>query len=286
MKKRVVLYLIASLAVFSLILVNSSASASKPSVPEFTVKLVSHPYNVAETTQIDPYTGKVYTYPGYAEENRSIEITIRNHPFISYQMADGNWSRLYYNLRFKGHFYTGDWTYYPLSPESGYLSASDSDYTVISLPKYLSPYDGSPAIYPDGSQFDFQAQALIGYDEPRYAEGARKSIIFVGNHFTGEASDWSETQTTTIGANPDSSTSNASPSTSPSTLPDSSPSPSQDSASTTTPNQSVNEMPLETTLYGIAVATAIVLVASLGALVYLKKRRRQPRVNVFCYEML
>jgi hypothetical protein len=239
--------------------VQAESSITKPSVPEFTVKLVSHPYNVAETTQIDPYTGTVHTYPGYVEENRSIEITIKTQPFSSYQMADGNWSRLYYNLRFKGHFYAGDWTYYPLSPESGYINASLSDYTVISLPKWL--LSGN---LPAGSQLDFQAQALIGYDEAKYAKGAENHIIFVGNNFTGEASNWSNTQTLTIP------TSTSSPTSSPSVSP--SPSPSLSSFPEPTPEVE----PFPTTLVTVVMVSVVII--GIGLLVYFKKRKNA-RIN-------
>ena len=188
------------LAVLGLIMVEPvfAQSIPKPSVPEFTVALVSHPYEVAETTQIDPYTGAVTTYPSYIAENKSIEITIKNQPFTSTQMVDGNWSRLYYNIRFKGHFYTGDWSYYPVKAgaagEGGYITASNSDYTTIALPKYLSL-----EVQPKGSQIDFQVKALIGYDEAIYrVAGNTGELVIFGIYFTGEASDWSNTQTMTI----------------------------------------------------------------------------------------
>ena len=56
----------------------------KPLTPEFTVKIVAHPYDVPPktTTTIDQYTGKetTTTQPGYHVENKSIEITIKNQP--------------------------------------------------------------------------------------------------------------------------------------------------------------------------------------------------------------
>ena len=78
------------------------------SPPEFTVRLVAHPYDVppTTTTTIDQYTGKeiVTTTPGYHVENKSIEITVTNQPFIPYTDAEGHLINLYYNVRFKGHF--------------------------------------------------------------------------------------------------------------------------------------------------------------------------------------
>ena len=52
-------------------------SLSKPSVPEFSLKLAAHPYDVPPTYEIEPYTGeKVLPEEGYHVENRSVEITI------------------------------------------------------------------------------------------------------------------------------------------------------------------------------------------------------------------
>ena len=51
---------------------------AKPSVPEFTVKLVAHPYDVPTTYSTDPYTGETITHAGYHMENKSIEVSIKN----------------------------------------------------------------------------------------------------------------------------------------------------------------------------------------------------------------
>ena len=55
------------------------AAQNKLATPEFSVKLVSHPYDVPTTTTVwvDPYTGEktTTTNQGYHVENRSIEIT-------------------------------------------------------------------------------------------------------------------------------------------------------------------------------------------------------------------
>jgi hypothetical protein len=239
MSKSATLLRITLLALSSLVMVGSAFAQStlKPSVPEFTAELVIHPYDVPESTQIDPYTGEVYTYPGYVEENRSIEVTIKNQPFNSYRMADGNWSRLYYNLRLKGNFSVDDWSYYPLHPSSGYVSASHSEYTVISLDRYLYGQ-----FMRDDSQIDFQAQALIGYDEPKYGGSAP---VFVGYTFTGEASDWSNTQTISIN-----------PIETPTPSPETTPTPSPE------PQQTVQIEPI------VAVAiVALIVGAALGLLI-------------------
>ncbi len=227
----------------------------KPSVPEFSVVLVSHPYEVPPFNTTHPYTGVVTAYPGYLEENRSIEITIKNQHFTPYQMADGNWSRLYYNLRFKGHFYIGDWSYYPVKAgkagEGGYITSSNSDYTTIELPKYLS-LEGQP----DGSKIDFQVQALIGYDEAIYRiAGNTGKLALFGIFFTGEAGDWSNTQTLII---PDYSEPTIN-------------SPPESSSNQTTepiPSQSPSQNPKDAVLFGLSwgVTTIIALLSIIAVL--------------------
>ncbi len=93
MNKLAGLILILILATSSLMLVHFSY-ASTPSVPEFTVQIAAHPYDVPPTTTtiIDPYTGKetVTTHAGYHVENKSIEVRIKN-----------NLGASYYNFRYK-----------------------------------------------------------------------------------------------------------------------------------------------------------------------------------------
>jgi hypothetical protein len=164
-------------ASYSSINVCAQTSISKPSVPEFTVAVVSHPFEVPPYNLTDTYTGVVTTYLGYHEENSSVEVTIKNQPFVSTQMTDGNWTHLYYEVRFKPTFEPTDWVYY--GEDEG--TTNQPEYTVISMPTYLCP-----ANLRNGSQIDFQVQARIGY-EPE------------GRSFNGESSDWSNTQTLMIG---------------------------------------------------------------------------------------
>ena len=158
---------------------------------------------------------------------------------------------MYYNLRFKGHF-TDDWWYYPLShlpAVAGYINASLSEYTVVSLDDSLYGY-----LMLDRNQIDFQIQALIGYDEAKYASGA-EDIIFVGYNFTGERSDWSNIQTLTIG---EIQTPTPSPAATPTLSPTISPSPLP--------------TPYEIPIIGVAFIV-IVFAAGLGLLIYLTKRK-------------
>lgn len=263
--KRVALLLISILAVSSLMLVESAFAQSipKPSVPEFTVNLVSHPYTVVPNPTTDPYTGKVTTYPAYINENKSLEIKIKNQPHNSYQMADGNWSRLYYNLRYKPHFSLDDWVYYPISTDADYavnVNASLFEYTVISLDSGLYGY-----LILDSNQIDFQVRALTGYDEARYGvSGNTGELIWLGNHFTGEKSDWSTTQRLIIPTLPSSSANLFSPTTN-------STSPASTTDQTTEPalNDTSQTLQLE-----IIIGTLVtIFLAIISLLIYHKRRR-------------
>ena len=272
MNKPATLLLIAVLAVSSLIMVSSAfaQSITKPSVPEFTLKYVDNSYDVPPTYEIDQYTGENVTAKyGYHVENRSIEFTFKNQPFAPYTDSSGNNIQLYYNFRFRGN-YGEAWTYYPEDSKGRSVihygggiqvddtqlypplyPASNSDYTVVSLRLgLLGPPVGSQEI-PDGVEVDFQAQALIGY----FNRNDYGYYIF-----TGESSDWSNTQTLTIG---EGQTSTPSPSTTP--PPSSSPAP------TSTPYQEPQQTEQDITI-GVAITT-IVIGAGLSLLIYLIKRK-------------
>ena len=196
MEKRFCLLLILLFVASSLIVVNIAvASTPKPSVPEFTVEFVAYPYYVPAntTTSIDPYTGEeiMHTQPGYQVQNESIEITIKNQVFTPCEYSDGNYSSLYYDVRFKGH-YADDWPYTHEQRYYGYYRASDSDYTILSL--NLTSY-GLWAV-PSSGMVDIQLEALIGNENliptmTKWGEG----FVY---EFSGEKSGWSSTQTIEI----------------------------------------------------------------------------------------
>jgi hypothetical protein len=156
------LLLVVILVVSSLIMIESAFAQSipKPSVPEFTVKLIDHPYDVpsSTTTSTDPYTGKqtITTYPGYHVQNRSIEVTIKNQQFTPYSIDNQNTLYLFYNVSYKGH-YAGDWTYYP---SGSYSRNSDA---VTRIPQSTSDHTVVPFSAPTEGQMDFRVQAQIGY---------------------------------------------------------------------------------------------------------------------------
>ena len=209
LSKSLILLLLFILVIPSLSLVKptNAQSIPKPSVPEFTVKYVDYSYDVPATYGIDQYTDQnITTQAGYHVDNRSIEFTIKNQPFTPYNDSSGHTIGLYYNFRYKGN-YTNTWTYYPENANGQSVlhysalgmeeeiypptyQASNSDYTTILLRLIrLGPPVGSQEI-PNGATLQFQLQALVGY--------------FMANDYgyfilTGNSSDWSSTQTVTIG---------------------------------------------------------------------------------------
>jgi hypothetical protein len=202
--KLAVLLVIAALAASSLTMVNATSlqDLSKPSAPEFTVKIVAYPYDVPNktTTTVDQYTGEktTTTTPGYHVENKSIEVTIKNPSFTPIAItqfkcwdeqnnpyfADFNATAdLYFALRVKGHF-GDDWqTKYPINYNNGKVNF-ESKYTVITI----------GADYPKNSQLDFQVKASIGFFMPESRSG-----LFMGYRYYGIDDDWSNTQVLTVG---------------------------------------------------------------------------------------
>jgi hypothetical protein len=262
----------------------------KPSVPEFTLKYVDHSYDVPPTYGIDPYTGKtMLTQSGYHVQNNSVELIIKNQPYHSYRNENGSLIWLYYLVAIKGHFenWTDDnWasqtinlkTYdsYPLN----YIPSSEnSEYTVITYgldgdngtdtayqyrsPTYYTPpyygyYDYTLGNVSVGGQVDFRVQSIIGYST-RINETLSGPPIGLDPGdvphyyiFTGQTSDWSNTQTITIGE-----------SQTPTPSPANSPTPSQEPTLT----QEQTE-----TIIGAAIIVAVIS-AGLGFLLYLIKRK-------------
>jgi hypothetical protein len=235
MRKSFALVLILILAVSSLMMVKPSfASITKPSVPGFTLKFVDSSYDVPTTYSIDPYTEANVTHPSYHVDNRTIEVTIKNQPFVSYYHANSFNISLYYNVRMKGH-YAQNWTdLYFLEDE--HPIQSNSDYTVISYS--LGGAYSLIGELPAGAQVDFQVEAMEGYFSRIYNPNATDPLEMFPWGFTGEESGWSNTQTVTIstsGASPSPSSSPAStPTSSPSSMPSQNPTATQPGAQTTT----------------------------------------------------
>jgi hypothetical protein len=232
MSKRVTLLLIVVLTASTLTVVEfATADTAIPSVPEFSLKVVAHPYDVAPTTTIDPYTGdEIITSYGYREENKSVEVTIKNQPFTSTLDASGNYTSLYYNVQFKGQ-YTDKW-----ENARAFYNASNSEYTVTSVS--LRPYQ-----IPDGVSLDFQVRAFIGYAVKKAYDSMLPPEMKYYYEYIGQAGDWSNTQTITVG-----------------------------DSQTSTPSSAPTQTPESTTIIGVAIIVAV-LGAGISLLLYLSKRK-------------
>jgi hypothetical protein len=219
------LLLVIVLAVSSLIIVESAFAQSipKPSVPEFTAKLISSP-------------------PESQPVNRTIELSIKNQPsFSDYgffymvraRINHGNWSLLY-TIDNVPHQSDGEYTTF----------SYPSDQPVVEYQYYLG--DGIKHLFP-GDKVDFQVQAMVGSIHRVFNSNFTNQLDMYPYVFTGETSDWSNTQTITIGET------SASPSPNP------------------TPTPTVPELSSWTILLLLTITLALA-----GLLVYNKK---QPETN-------
>lgn len=181
MRRIVGLALISLLAASMLIMLKPAWGATKPSVPQFTLKLVDHSYDVPTTYSIDSLTGKNITHEGYHVKKQTIDITIKNQPYFSTEY------KLLYNVRAKVHF-GNDWVelYSPFGDcgTPKYPSPSSSEYTVL---QYSWDY-GSDV------QLDFQVQTLVGYYYEKSIPDHPLAGVFPA-YDTIESSGWSSTQT-------------------------------------------------------------------------------------------
>lgn len=242
MRKNATLFLITVLVLSSLVMVESAFAESnpEPSVPEFTIKIVSAPYDVPATRSIDPYTGEEIISPGYHVENKTTQIWIKNQPFTPYQISENDveWTiNLFFNIRMKGYF-SQDWFYYHYyngSSDGNLRQAYDSEYTVVLIDSYL----------PSEGQVDVQIEALVGYEHGVITAGGVPGTPRI---ITGESSGWSETQTLTIDEVPI-----------PSPVPSSSP-------------YNIPQLTDQEIIIGVAILVAVIG-AGLGLLIYLIRRK-------------
>jgi hypothetical protein len=216
------LVLILTIAPSTLFFNELTVAASKPFTPQVTIKFVNATYPLPTT---DPYTGQTSTILG---GNYSIEVTIKNQ-----DTSDSN-NQIFYNIRVKPHFDNNSWAelygvLYYISENNGdgtfdyayfindYAPAqSTGSFTTISLPLEVTTEYGKTGLYyriptyynyttliPEGGQVDFQVQALTGYFTQRWVSRSPFTTT-VGGYYEEAvafdvASDWSNTQTITIG---------------------------------------------------------------------------------------
>ena len=248
------------LAVSSLIMIESAYAQSipKPSIPEFTVKLIDSSYVIPATTTIDPYTGQTATSQSKRIDARTIEVRIKDVQFSPFEKKNGSntyTAQFYYNIRFKGHF-EKEW-HEIYNPNVNGLLGSYGSYgkeTVLSLQGEYSSTEGLkiapqgiyfPTFLPN-AQIDFQVEAMIGYIHHVDA------MPFSADVFEGVTSGWSNTQTITV------------PETSTSPLPN----PTSTSIQNLTPTPTVPEV----SSWAILLLLTITLAAA-GLLVYHKKHK-------------
>jgi hypothetical protein len=185
-----------AVSLIALTVTPSTAQAGyKPSVPQFTVKLIDNSYDVlpSTTTVTDPYTGKesVVTSQGYRVVDRTIEVTIKNQPFTPYKDTNSKEHKLRYRLQYKGHF-EEDWGTFPLFKSEQYIISSDSEYTVV--PSSSGLIYGINSLE-TGSKLDFRVEAVDGYMETLTSTyGMPIGEMFIADVSSG----WSDVQTITV----------------------------------------------------------------------------------------
>ena len=199
MKKTFTFIFILALIASCLIVIENGSAQSKPATPEFTVELVQKVIDEAPTYTIDPYSGEtIIKTDGYHTSYWVVDIKIKN-----------NTPDIYYNYRIKGHFGI-EWSVCPLIDQGDgvWTTRETSPFTFVPIPTYAKATSSEyTEVKVDmqslktGDQVDVQVQAISGTIEN--APNGGYQIL------TGQASDWSYTQTLTVPA------SNVSPTPSP-----------------------------------------------------------------------
>ena len=172
----------------------NAQSIPKLSRPQFTVNFVDRSYDVPITTwtTIDPFTGQEVTKSSGGDhvENRTIDIVITNQPFDPIKLDNGTIIQLYYTVRTKGHFEDWSIVWSEGRTTKTVLASNLESTTIITL-----ILDSSFNV-PNGGKVDFQVKAVAGY----YDKPATLSDLYLGVTFHNlTESDWSTTQTITIG---------------------------------------------------------------------------------------
>jgi hypothetical protein len=212
-----ILTLIIVMSCLTLLTVKSENAQSipKPLMPEFNVTLIDSSYDIPPSSTVNPYNGQVTTDTGRHVESKTIQVSIKNQPFTPFSIKTNDGDRtvyLHYEVRWKGHF-EKDWhqSYYPLDKYVALTVENAQLKTEYSVFSYKGDYssagwNGLGPTLPHDAQVDFQAKTFIGYVS--WYDGAGAS----GWEFSGEESDWSSTQTISIGQSPTSSSPSPTPS--------------------------------------------------------------------------
>lgn len=163
----------------------SAQSIPKPSVPDFTFKVMDESYVEPLVYSTNPFTGETeLVRGGNTVQKGRIEITIKNQPFTPYIDEKGGNVSLHYIFEFKGHFTDWDNLF-----DSYAGKQSNLEYTNIVLTYGEgSTLHGEHLGYLQG-QIDFRVKAELGYWT------SVEAFPDYEYSFTGEISDWSNTQT-------------------------------------------------------------------------------------------
>ncbi len=178
----------------------SSVAMAKPSVPEFTVEFVDSSFTTPMTYSIDPNTRQNVTHLGSYVANKTIEIAIANQDFMPYYDESIGWNiSFYYNIRVK---MSNEETWRQLYTNDSLPAMSISNYTTFFYSS-LQPNQENTYVMGTyhvdllpGSQVDFQVEAMIGY-----IHRVPSPVALYPYVFTGEESNWSNTQTLSIPTN-------------------------------------------------------------------------------------
>ena len=167
-----VLILIIAISSLSLMMIKpADAQTAKPSVPEFSVKLID-------------FSGA-----------KAIELSIKNQPFDSYQ-DNGQTISLYYNVHFKLHnsdswtalYYCGD----------VFPTHSSSDYIKLDYPMQLTSPGSSSYYLLKEKAGNYYILSQISIDEQVDFRVQAMEGVLTSAAFTGQTSDWTNVQTITI----------------------------------------------------------------------------------------
>jgi hypothetical protein len=246
MRKALSLISILILAATCILMAESASAQStpKPSVPQFSIRVVDYSYDVPTTYTTDSYTGKQVTHSGYHVNDIRVEGKIKNQHFTPYTIPNPNSTSsydtnlnidFYYNIRYKGHFGNeSEWMLLCGTRDVDFLKQDyGSEYTNFTAAGY------NARMFQDGAVIDFQVKAHIGFETWGFVGTFPYRIL------NGEDSGWSNTLTVTISKDTTSSSAYATtidsssyPTlTSPQTLPAPTP-------PTSTPTPSVPEFPV------------------------------------------
>jgi hypothetical protein len=250
------------------------AETAKPSVPEFTLSVVDQSYDIQPTYSTDPYTGNsLKTSDGYHVEKRFIEVKIKNQvPFSPYTIENKGVTKLYYNIRAKGHI--EEWTGNEPSSQSN-LAPSDSEFTTVEFgfgqhdPGGFNIWLGE--IVP-GGQVDFQVEVIEGYYTTLTTQDACWRLSEYNVFTETGRSGWSDPQTITVdpiapAISPDTSTS-------PSIIPGKSLSPLLSPESSQSPVTSASPSTLFSISTTTLIAVGVIVVIAILAAVFVAYTRK------------